>query len=110
QVGQRYLQELLGEEGVKGNLMLLAAAYNSGPNNACRWMQTIRHKDDALLFMESIPTQETRVFVERVLTNFWSYRNRLGRNSPSLDALAAGGWPLYDGNGTAVPSVRHAKN
>lgn len=108
--GQRYIRYLLNDDNVKGNLMLLAASYNSGPGAAARWMQTLRHNGDALLFMESIPARETRLFVERVLTNFWAYRNRLGENSPSLDSLAAGGWPIYDGNQSGVPSVRHAAN
>jgi soluble lytic murein transglycosylase-like protein len=110
QVGQKFLRHLMADDSVHGNLMLLAASYNCGPGAVTRWMQTIQHKDDALLFMESIPVQETRVFVERVLTNFWAYRSRFGRVSPSLDALAAGEWPLYDGNGSAVPSVRHVKD
>ncbi len=110
QAGQRFIHHLLTDDSIKGNLMLLAASYNCGPAAAQRWMQTIRHKDDALLFMESIPTQETRVFVERVLTNFWAYRSRLGKASPSLDSLAAGGWPIYDGTGAGVPSVRHVKD
>ena len=79
QAGQRYHPPPAGRRVDPGNLMLLAASYNCGPAAAQRWMQTIRHKDDALLFMESIPTQETRVFVERVLTNFWAYRSRLGQ-------------------------------
>ena len=32
---------------------------------------------------------------ERVLTNLWLYRLRLGQPSPSLDQAAAGGWPVY---------------
>lgn len=110
QVGQRFIRHLLADDTIKGNLMMLAASYNCGPAAAQRWMQTIRHKDDALLFMESIPTTETRVFVERVLTNFWAYQSRLGHRSPSLDALAAGGWPIYDGAGSGVPSVRYVKD
>ena len=110
QTGQKFLRKLMADPSINGNLMLLAASYNCGPAAAQRWLQTIQHKDDALLFMESIPVQETRVFVERVLTNFWAYRSRLGRTSPSLDALAAGEWPIYDGNGSALPSVRHVKD
>jgi len=110
QVGQRYIRHLLTDDAIRGNLILLAASYNSGPNAVARWMQASRRSDDALLFMEGIPVQETRVFVERVLTNFWAYRSRLGRVSPSLDALAAGGWPIYDGAGSSAPSVRHAAN
>jgi soluble lytic murein transglycosylase-like protein len=110
QAGQKFLRRLISDPSINGNLMLLAASYNCGPAAAQRWLQTIQHRDDAILFMESIPVQETRVFVERVLTNFWAYRSRLGRASPSLDALAAGEWPLYDGSGSPLSSVRNVKD
>ena len=42
-----------------------------------------------------MPARETRLFIERVLTNFWIYRARLGQPAPSLDATAAGDWPGY---------------
>jgi soluble lytic murein transglycosylase len=48
-----------------------------------------------LFFIESIPSRETRIFIERVLTNLWVYRNRLGQPTPSLDAIASGEWPVY---------------
>jgi soluble lytic murein transglycosylase-like protein len=110
ELGQRYVRHLLKDETVKGNLLLLTASYNSGPTNVARWLQTIHHNGDALLFMESIPVRETRVFVERVMTNFWAYRNHLGQTSPSLDAIAAGAWPLYDGAASKVQVVKHVKN
>jgi hypothetical protein len=48
-----------------------------------------------LLFIESLPSRETRSFVKRVLANFWIYRERLGQDSLSLDQMAAGLWPYY---------------
>ncbi len=110
ELGQRYVHRLLDDETVKGNLLFLAASYNSGPGNVARWLQNVNHNGDALLFMESIPVHETRAFVERVMTNFWAYRNRLGQTSPSLDAIAAGDWPLYDGPEARIQAVRHVKN
>lgn len=98
-LGQRYLAQLLSEEPINGNLLMLAAAYNAGPGNLNKWLTTIRHNNDPLLFIESIPARETRAFVERVMTNFWIYRSRMGQPSPTLDAIAAGGWPIYDGQG-----------
>lgn len=94
-IGQRYIQHLMADEGVRGNLFLLAAAYNGGPGNLSKWMRRTQYNDDALLFIESIPSRETRLFVERVLTNMWIYRARLGQDTPSLDAVAAGHWPYY---------------
>lgn len=95
-LGQRYLEILLSQDSVKGNLLLLAAGYNAGPGNMARWQQTVPHRNDPLLFIESIPSRETRVFVERVMTNFWIYRTRMGQPTPSLDAVVAGEWPHYD--------------
>jgi soluble lytic murein transglycosylase-like protein len=94
-LGQEYLGELRGHEQIKDNLILLAAAYNSGPGAMLRWRARPEYRDDPLLFLESLPSRETRVFVERVLTNYWVYRLRLGQATPDLDRLAGGLWPVY---------------
>ncbi len=103
-LGQKYLRKLLEEPAVGGNLFHLAAAYNSGPGNLTRWLANVKHNDDPLLFIESIPSRETRAFVEQVMTNLWVYRDRMGQPSPSLDAIVAGGWPMYDGMDPAALS------
>jgi len=94
-LGQQYLTELLGSEPIKGNLILLAAAYNSGPGAMLRWRARPEYRDDPLLFLESLPARETRVFAQRVLTNYWVYRLRLRQQTDDLDRLAAGLWPVY---------------
>ena len=94
-LGQRYLSQLLKSSRVDGDLFRLAAAYNGGPGNLGKWQRQMEYGDDPLLFIESIPLLETRLFVERVLTNLWIYRKRLGQPAPSLTALAAGQWPVY---------------
>ena len=110
EVGQRYIHRLLENDAIKGNLLFLAASYNGGLGSVARWNESIHHHGDALLFLESIPVQETRVFVERVLTNFWAYRNRFGQPSPSLDAIAAGNWPMYDGRDGNGKAPRYVEN
>jgi len=95
EIGQRYLEHLLKNANVRGNLIYLAVAYNSGPGTLAKWRKSLNHRDDPLLFMESLPSRETRFFVERVLTNFWIYRQRLKQDTPSLDAIASGLWPYY---------------
>lgn len=107
-LGQKYLSKLLGEEPVSGNLLMLAAAYNAGPGKLGQWLSGMKHGNDPLLFIESLPSRETRAFVERVMTNFWIYRSRMGQQSPSLDAVAAGAWPLYEGV-DPVPRRRGSK-
>ena len=95
ELGQKYLSHLIGLKEVQGNLFLMAAAYNGGPGNLRKWRRRTNHGDDPLLFIESLPSLETRLFIERVLANFWIYRERLGQDTPSLDAIAAGNWPYY---------------
>jgi soluble lytic murein transglycosylase-like protein len=73
------------------------AAYNGGPGNLAAWLDGTAHNGDPLLFIESMPSRETRHFVERILTNLWIYRERLGQAAPSRAALAAGDWPDYVG-------------
>lgn len=95
-VGQHYVERLLEDENVRGDLFLLAAAYNAGPGNLAKWRKGAGYDQDPLLFIESIPSRETRFFIERVLANLWIYRQRLGQETPSLDAIASGAWPVYD--------------
>ena len=112
-LGQKYILHLLENNHIDGDLLLLAAAYNGGPGNLKKWQRRARKGEytDALMFIESIPARETRIFIERVLSNLWMYRERLGEPAPSLDALAAGERPVYiavDGsNGSVAEDVRN---
>ncbi|RME66186.1 MAG: lytic transglycosylase domain-containing protein, partial [Alphaproteobacteria bacterium] len=99
-LGQDYLEYLIAHEATYGNLFMVLAAYNGGPGNVARWDRNVDFKGDPLLYMETIPLRETRTYVERVMTNFWLYRMRLGEPAASLDAVAAGAWPVYE---TAKP-------
>ncbi len=94
-LGQRYLSQLLRSRRVGNDVLRLAAAYNAGPGNLRRWERRMDYSDDPLLFIETLPVLETRLFVERVLTNLWIYRQRFGQAAPTLVALASGRWPTY---------------
>jgi soluble lytic murein transglycosylase len=94
EVGQRYLRTLMADPNIGENLLLLAVAYNRGSGNPARFRQMLDH-DDPLLAVESIKTDETRGFIQHVLTNYWIYRARLGGDTSSLTELADGRWPLY---------------
>ncbi|MDO8838716.1 MAG: lytic transglycosylase domain-containing protein [Parvibaculum sp.] len=102
-LGQEYLAELMSAGEPYGNLFMLTTAYNGGPGNLNRWLASIDFKGDPFLFIESIPAAETRGYIERVVTNYWIYSERLGTPVGSLDASAAGTWPVYE---QATASIR----
>ncbi len=95
ELGQKYIEILLADKKIKGDLFLMAAAWNGGPGNLNKWRKKTDDLNDPLFFIESIPSRETRNFIEKVLSNLWVYRNRLGQSAPSLDAIAEGRWPVY---------------
>lgn len=109
-LGQRYIQILLKDKKINNDLFLMAAAWNGGPGNLNKWRRKGDDLNDALFFIESLPSRETRIFIERVLTNLWVYRNRLGQPTPSLDAVAAGEWPSYQALGQEPQVVAHVEN
>ncbi len=94
-VAQRYLLQMSQYDSVQSDLIRLLASYNSGPGNFARWSAELRHNGDPLLFIESVPNDETRAYIPRVLTYSWLYAAQLKLPSPSLDELAAGTWPRF---------------
>jgi soluble lytic murein transglycosylase len=107
-LGQRYIRHLIEEPLVGGELVRLAAAYNGGIGNLSRWkrLQDNRgdKREDALLFIESLPAAETRHFIARLLYSYWMYAERLGQATPSLDLVAQGEWPVYAPSASVVPA------
>ena len=71
--GSLYMQSLLGLSHIKGDLLKALISYNAGPGNLSKWMKKTSFNDDSFLLIESIPSRETRIFVERVLTNLVIY-------------------------------------
>ncbi len=94
-IGQSYVIYLANMDGVSSDLIRLLASYNAGPTSFARMAGNIRPSDDPLLFIESIPNDETRGFVPRALTYTWIYAARLHLPAASLDELAAGAWPVF---------------
>ncbi|MGL5948656.1 MAG: transglycosylase SLT domain-containing protein [Aeromonas sp.] len=78
-LGSAYLKRLL--DVYSGNRVLAAAAYNAGPGRVRRWRseQGERPLD---VWVESIPYQETRTYVQNVLSFDLIYQHRLAK--PSL--------------------------
>ena len=97
-----YIKSLLGE--VDNNLVRTVAGYNGGPGNVARWDNSLNASQDPLLYIASIPLNETRDFVQRVMANYWMYQIRLGEPTPSLDQIAAHEWPRYQTTRGAEPA------
>ncbi len=103
--GQKYIAKLLRNGLVKNDIILMAVAYNAGAGNLQKWKNVPGAMDDPLLFLETLPSKETRQFTKRILAAYWVYQQRLNHESPTLKALASGGWPQYIGqDGTATAS------
>lgn len=85
-LGQAYLSSMLAE--FKGSALLALSAYNAGPARARRWIKQHgdpRTKDvDAIDWIEMIPFDETRNYVQRVLANLQVYRSRLADTEVAL--------------------------
>ena len=97
QTGEKYLQELLKHPAVKGDLLSLIIAYNAGPAKLRRWKTTFSNSlYDPLLFIESIPYNETRAFVERVVANYWVYQLQFNEANKTAMTLAKGKWAKID--------------
>jgi len=104
-LGQRYLRQMLDADQVQGNLFFALVAYNAGPGNMARWLKTVDYRNDPLLYIETVPAQETRSYIERVISNYWAYRARLGQPSQTLAAVASGQWPIYNARDAAAVSM-----
>ena len=94
--GQKYVNYLLNKDYINGDLFLMLTAYNAGPGNLQKWKKKMRFQNDPLLFIELIPAKQTRIYVERVMTNFWLYSLRMGEVPESLEQIKSGLWPVIE--------------
>ena len=105
-LAQKYITHLLRQKQVDGDLFRVLAAYNAGPGSLSRWLKAVDFRDDPLLFIEAIPSPETRNYIEQVLTNLWMYRLQMKQRTPALDLAATGKWPRYIPVGTPAKETR----
>ncbi len=94
-LAQRLIAYLLDQDQVKGNLLDLSIAYNGGMGLLGHYQGKRGHGDDPLLFLEALPSADQRLYLERVLANFWIYQMRLGQKPETLDSIVNGQWPIY---------------
>ncbi|MFI4922331.1 MAG: transglycosylase SLT domain-containing protein [Burkholderiales bacterium] len=82
-LGTHYLKHMLDLSG--GQLVLATAAYNAGPTRARQWGMDVPM--EGAIYVESIPLNETRDYVKKVLSNTLYYASAFGKETPSLKAL-----------------------
>ncbi len=87
-LGSHYLKTLL--KRYKGNRVLATAAYNAGPTNVKRWLKRFDGPLD--IWIENIPFNETKEYVQRVLAYSTIYSYRLGGLQPIFDSKTLSSW------------------
>ncbi|MBV9378295.1 MAG: lytic transglycosylase domain-containing protein [Alphaproteobacteria bacterium] len=82
-LGRAYLETLIEDFG--GSYALAIASYNAGPSRVRQWIRDYGDPRggsiDMVDWIEMIPINETRNYVQRVLENLQIYRGQVGRDS-----------------------------
>jgi soluble lytic murein transglycosylase len=97
-LGQGYIRYLGEQPGINNNLLAILASYNAGPGAASAWYSELQDDSDPLVFIETIPNDETRRFVHQVLADSWLYAEEIGLKPDSLNDLAEGNFPQLNLN------------
>jgi len=82
-LGAAYLRELLDRYGEQ--LALSLAAYNAGPGAVARWLPPAQM--DAAVWIENIPYNETRSYVQHILEHIVAFASVRGAEAPRLNVL-----------------------
>jgi soluble lytic murein transglycosylase len=79
-LGSAYISARMDE--FSGSYILAIAGYNAGPGRAREWIREFgdprNPKVDPIDWIHRIPFRETRLYVQKVLSNIQIYRARLG--------------------------------
>ena len=84
QLGTGYLKMVLDD--LDGSPMLATAAYNAGPGRPRAWRSALSRPVEGAVFAETIPFNETRDYVKKVMSNSVYYGALSDTKTPSLKA------------------------
>lgn len=82
-IGTYYLGHTLSV--MNGNKVMATAGYNAGPSRAKRWLAP--YSLEGAIYAETIPFDETRVYVQRVMANMYMYKKQAGVTGMTLKQL-----------------------
>ncbi|MEW5881496.1 MAG: transglycosylase SLT domain-containing protein [Pseudomonadota bacterium] len=82
QLGTRYLRMVFDD--LDGHPALASAAYNAGPSRARAWRAALARPVEGAIFVETIPFNETRDYVKRVMSNTVYYAALFDNRAQSL--------------------------
>jgi soluble lytic murein transglycosylase len=83
-LGANYLNMVLTD--LDGSQALATAAYNAGPSRSRAWRSTLTQPVEGAIFAETIPFNETRDYVKKVLSNATYYAALFDGTPQSLKA------------------------
>ncbi len=89
QLGAAFLGQVM--EDVGGSREMAFAAYNAGPGRVAQWIAAYgdpRNGADPVDWVERIPFDETRDYVQRVSENLGVYRQRFVKDPPHVGQLS----------------------
>jgi soluble lytic murein transglycosylase len=81
-LGSHYINELLTQ--FDGNRILASAAYNAGPHRVKQWLADTDKQLAHDIWVETIPFNETRKYVQNILAYSVIYGYRMGKSVPLL--------------------------
>ncbi len=99
-LGTSYLRFVLDD--LDGHPVLATAAYNAGPRRPRAWRATLARPVEGAIFAESIPFNETRDYVKKVMSNSVYYAALFENKAQSLKARLGVIVPKAAG-GTGLP-------
>jgi len=76
-IGTWYVGQMM--KRFKNDPLLVAAAYNAGPEAVAAWLTKYGYEGDREAFVEEIPYTETRGYVKKVLRNYSEYKRIYGK-------------------------------
>ncbi|NRB42012.1 MAG: transglycosylase SLT domain-containing protein [Pseudomonadales bacterium] len=81
-LGSKYLKDLLGK--YDNNYILATAAYNAGPHRVNEWLGLRPLTEDWVHWVATIPYEETRKYVQNILTYSIIYQTRLDKSKKTM--------------------------